>query len=180
MKGCIVLADGFEELEAIGTMALLIRSGIEMDLYSLGGETMLHGKHGLAIAELQNSATLDPTAYDCLLIAGGAQWKELDGSQSFASIITSFYRAGKLIAAICAAPTILGRMGLLKGKRYTCFTSMNDDFGGTYINTYVVQDGNFITARSAAASIDFAFAIIAYLQGDEQKKRIQKQIYYDR
>ena len=84
----------------------------------------------------------------------------------------------KMVASICAAPTILGHMGYLKGKNYTCFTSMDEDFGGTYIDAYVAKDGNLITAKSAAASIDFAFAIIHYLQGEEQEKKIKEQIYY--
>ena len=66
----------------------------------------------------------------------------------------------------------------LKDKNYTCFTSMDEDFGGTYIDEYVVTDGNMITARSAAASIDFAFAIINYLQGEKQEEKIKNEIYY--
>ena len=87
-------------------------------------------------------------------------------------------KENKMVAAICAAPTILGHMGYLKDKNYTCFTSMNEDFGGTYVDTYVVKDGNIITARSAAASIDFGFMIIQYLQGEAQEKKIKEQIYY--
>ena len=66
----------------------------------------------------------------------------------------------KIVAAICAAPTIIGQLGLLKNRTYTCFVPMNKDFGGTFNNLPVVVDNNLITGRSSAASIDFAYAII--------------------
>ena len=71
-------------------------------------------------------------------------------------IINYFMQKDKIVCAICAAPTILGRLGYLKDKSYTCFTCMNEDFGGIYLDQPVVTDRNLITARSAAASIEFA------------------------
>ena len=71
-------------------------------------------------------------------------------------------------------------LGYLKGKNYTCFTSMNEDFGGTYCNSGVVTDGNLITAKSVAYSIDFAYAIIEKLMGTEILKKVYKQIYYEK
>ena len=67
---------------------------------------------------------------------------------------------------------------MLKNKKYTCFTSMNEAFGGEYVDTYVVKDGKIITARSAAASIDFAFKIMEVIKGKEVEEKIKKQIYY--
>ena len=103
---------------------------------------------------------------------------ELDKSEPFKKIIREFHDAGKYIAAICAAPTILGRMGLLKGRNYTCFTSMNADFGGTYVDQYVVTDGKLITGRSAAATVDFGIAVCEALQGTEKAEELKKAIYY--
>ena len=94
------------------------------------------------------------------------------------AILKTFMDADKVVAAICAAPTILGRQGYLKGKNYTCFTSMNEDFGGTYVDQYTVTDGNLITGRSAAAVIDFAFAIIEKLAGKEKAEAVKNEIYY--
>ena len=73
---------------------------------------------------------------------------------------------------------MLGHLGLLKGKNYTCFTSMNEDFGGTYHDQYVVTDGHLITGRSAAASIDMAFAIIEYVLGKEACEQVKRSVYY--
>lgn len=177
MKVCTLLSNGFEEVEAIGTIALLKRSGLDVDIYALQ-DTKARGKHDLELSNLIQLQDINVKDYDALLLPGGPHYQELEASPLVKDILTRFMNEKKLVASICAAPTILGHMGYLKGKNYTCFTSMNEDFGGTYIDQYVVHDGNLITARSAAASIDFAFEIISYLQGKNQEEKIKKQIYY--
>ena len=96
----------------------------------------------------------------------------------YVALIKQFIEAGKLVAAICASPTLLGHAGYLKGKNYTCFTSMNEDFGGIYHEDYAVTDGNIITGKSAAATFDFAFAILEKLAGKETVEKVKKEIYY--
>ena len=177
MKICTILSNGFEEVEAIGTIALLKRSGLEVDIYALN-DTKANGKHQLTLSNLILLDNVNTNEYDALLIPGGPHYAELEANTKVKDIITDFMNEKKLVCGICAAPTILGHMGYLKGKNYTCFTSMDEDFGGTYIDEYVVTDGNIITARSAAASIDFAFAIINYLQGEKQEEKIKNEIYY--
>ena len=177
MKICTILSNGFEEVEAIGTIALLKRSGLEVDIYALN-DTKANGKHQLTLSNLILLDNVNTSEYDALLIPGGPHYAELEANTKVKDIITDFMNEKKLVCGICAAPTILGHMGYLKGKNYTCFTSMDEDFGGTYIDKYVVTDGNMITARSAAASIDFAFAIINYLQGKKQEEKIKNEIYY--
>lgn len=177
MKICTILSNGFEEVEAIGTIALLKRSGLEVDIYALNN-TKACGKHHLVISDLIKLESVNTSEYDALLLPGGPHYAELEANPKVKEIIIDFMNKEKLVCGICAAPTILGHMGYLKDKNYTCFTSMNEDFGGTYIDQYVVTDGNIITARSAAASIDFAFAIIHYLQGEKQEEKIKNEIYY--
>ena len=177
MKICTILSNGFEEVEAIGTIALLKRSGLEVDIYAIN-DTKASGKHHLVLSDLIQLDTVNTNDYDALLLPGGPHYAELEANTKVKEIITKFMNEKKLVCGICAAPTILGHMGYLKDKNYTCFTSMDEDFGGTYIDQYVVTDGNIITARSAAASIDFAFAIINYLQGKEQEEKIKNEIYY--
>lgn len=86
----------------------------------------------------------------------------------------------KIVSAICAAPTIIGMLGYLKERNYTCFTAMNDDFGGNYIETGVVVDGNLITARSVAYAIDFGYAIIEKMMGLEKLNEVLEKIYYEK
>ncbi|MFA6755670.1 MAG: DJ-1/PfpI family protein [Bacilli bacterium] len=177
MKLLMILTNEFEEIEALGTIALLRRANCEVDIYSLHGESLI-GRYDISINELHLMNELNINDYGGLIIAGGPQYKELELDKKFIDIVIDFYRKKKYICAICAGPTILGHLGILKDKKYTCFTSMNEEFGGTYIDQYVVVDKNIITARSAAATIDFAFAIIKTIYGEELEAKIKKQIYY--
>lgn len=179
MKVLTIMSNGFEELEAVGTIALLRRSGLEVDIASLHGNEAT-GRFDITVSKTQSLKDVDYTTYDMLFLPGGPHWRELEDSKEVTTIIDYFMKNDKYVAAICAAPTILGRLGYLKNKYYTCFTSMNEDFGGTYVDTYTAIDGKIITGRSAAAVIDFGFLIIKTLQGDAQEQKIKAEIYYDK
>ena len=177
MKVLCILTDGFEELEAIGTIALLRRANITIDVCAIDA-TEATGRFAITTSNLCNLNDIDVQDYDALFLPGGPHYQKLEANQQVLDIITSFMNENKLISAICAAPTILGHLGYLKGKNYTCFTSMNEDFGGTYIDEYAVCDGQIITGRSAAAVIDFAFLIIEKITGKAKADEVKKAIYY--
>ncbi len=177
MKFLCILTNGFEDIEAVGTIAILRRAGVNIDVYSLHG-TSAKGRYNINLTDLKNLDELNLDDYGALFIAGGPEYVELENSTLFINIVKDFYHKNKYIAAICAGPTILGHLGFLKNKKYTCFTSMNEDFGGTYIDDYCVADDKIITGKSAAAVIDFAFLIIKTVFGEELEQRIKKQIYY--
>lgn len=176
-KVLCIMSEQFEELEAVGTIALLRRSGIEVTVCSLH-EHKACGRFQITLSELFNINEVDINEYDALFLPGGPHYKELQENETVQHIITAFHAQEKYICAICAAPTILGHLGLLKNRRYTCFTSMNEDFGGTYVDKYTAVDGNIITGRSAAAVIDFAFVIIEKLLGKEKAEEVKNAIYY--
>lgn len=173
---CIV-TDGFEELEAVGTVALLRRAGVAIDVFAVDNEKA-SGRFDLTLCNLKNlkDAVLDD--YNMLFIPGGPHYQKLESNPEVLAVIADFFKKDKLVSAICAGPTILGRQGYLKGKNYTCFTAMNEDFGGTYVDQYTVTDGNLITGRSAAAVIDFAFAVLEKLEGKEKTDEVKASIYY--
>lgn len=177
MKVLCILTDDFEELEAIGTIALLRRANITIDVYAIDATTAT-GRFNLSISNINNLQDVEIRQYDALFLPGGPHYATLEQNQHVMHILDHFYTQQKLIAAICAAPTILGRAGYLKGKHYTCFTSMNEDFGGTYVDTYTVSDQNLITGRSAAAVIDFSFAFMEALEGKQKANEIKASIYY--
>lgn len=177
MKVCMVITDGFEEIEAVGTFAILRRGGLDVDVYSLSDQDAA-GRFGLTCAKLHPFSKLNPDEYGVLVIPGGPQYKALEASPAVQKLIKQFMDEGKIVAAICAGPTILGRAGYLKGRNYTCFTAMNEDFGGTYKEDYAVSDGNVITGKSAAATIDFAFAVLEAAAGKETADKTKKEIYY--
>ncbi len=177
MKALMVVTDGFEEIEAIGTLALLRRAKIDVTFASLYGDKAT-GRYGVTSSHMVPLKTLDPLSFDCLIIPGGPEYIAEENDPNFLDMVRRCHSKGMIIGAICAGPTILGHLGLLKGKRYTCFTSMDEDFGGTYVDEYAVRDGNLITGRSAAASIDFAFLLIEALASKEIADQVKASIYY--
>lgn len=177
MKICMIVTDGFEEIEAVGTYAILRRGGLDVDVYSLLDKDAT-GRFGLTVTNLRPFSQLNAEEYGALVIPGGPEYKALEASQEVQATIKKFIDDGKLVAAICAGPTILGRAGYLKGKKYTCFTAMNEDFGGEYQDAYAVRDGNIITGKSAAATIDFGFLILEAAAGQETADKTKKEIYY--
>ncbi len=178
MKALALIFEGFEELEAVAPFALLRRAKIDLTIASISNTTT--GSHNISLTNLTPVNEVDYTIYDCLILPGGSHYKYLRTSSLVHKIIKHFMENKKIVAAICAAPTILGMLGYLKNKNYTCFTSMNEDFKGTYLNQGVVEDGNLITAKSVAYAIDFGYAIIRKLLGEESLAALWKQIYYEK
>ncbi len=177
MKILMVVTDGFEDIEAVGTLAILRRAQLDVTFAAIDNTHAL-GRYGVNITDLVNLKDVNIDEYDMLIIPGGPEYIAEEKNPEFLKMVLNFASHGKYIAAICAGPTILGHLGLLKGKKYTCFTSMNEDFGGTYVDQYAVVDGEFITGRSAAAVIDFGFAIVETLCGKEYAQKVKDSIYY--
>ncbi|MCR4698034.1 MAG: DJ-1/PfpI family protein [Bacilli bacterium] len=177
MKILMVVTDGFEDIEAVGTLAILRRAQLDVTFAAIDNTHAL-GRYGVNITDLVNLKDVNIDEYDMLIIPGGPEYIAEEKNPEFLKMVLNFASHGKYIAAICAGPTILGHLGLLKGKKYTCFTSMNEDFGGTYVDQYAVVDGKFITGRSAAAVIDFGFAIVETLCGKEYAQKVKDSIYY--
>ena len=176
-KVAVLFANGFEELEAVGTYAILRRGGLDTDVYALDGQNST-GRFGLTCGPLHSFANLNASQYDALVLPGGPGYELLEKNERVQQLITHFITKGKVVAAICASPTILGRAGYLKGKTYTCFTPMNEDFGGTFTGEYVAVDDNLITGQSAAATVDFGLAIIEKLLGPEKADQVKKSVFY--
>ena len=177
MKVCMLITDGFEELEAVGTFAILRRGGVDVDVFSLLDKDAT-GRFGLTCTNLKPFSALAMADYQALILPGGPEYKAIEASADVQALIRAFFEADKFVCAICAGPTILGRAGYLKGRDYTCYTAMDADFGGTYHDHYVVRDGKLITGRSAAASIDFGLAVLEAVAGREAAERTKADIYY--
>lgn len=177
MKACMIITDGFEEAETLCPFDMLVRGGVGVDIYSLLDQDA-KGRSGAVLTDLKPFSTFDDQGYDALILPGGPEWQAIEASSKVQDVIRTFMNSNRYVCAICAAPTILGRAGYLKGKNYTCFGSMDDDFGGIHHDRYVVQDGKLITASSAAASIDFGLTILAALQGDSASQEVKDGIYY--
>ena len=174
MRGLILLADGFEDTEALTTRDVLIRSGLEIVTSSLGANRQVVSSFGITLlSDISFGQIGDPFQYDFLILPGGGRGTQnLKNHAGVKSLVTTFYENNKLICAICAAPSILGQLGFLRGINYTCFAGFDKGIEGNFTANEVEVDGNIITARSMHYSVDFALAIIEKLQGKEQKEKV--------
>ena len=177
MKVLALIFNGFEEEEAVAPFALLRRANIDLTIAS--NNTSVVGSHNITLSNIALLENIDYTQYDALLLPGGSHYKFLQQSKDVHNIIKHFIESDKYVFAICASPTILGELGYLENKKYTCFTSMNNDFKGFYTDKGVEKDGKIITAKSVAYSIEFAYEIIKTLLGENKLKEIHQKIYYN-
>lgn len=178
MKGMMIFADGFEAVEGIATVDVLRRAGLSLDLISMNVTKEVMSSSQVMMTMDMTIDSVDYTSYDFLILPGGpAVFQVLDGSYLIAKIISWFCNHKKLVCAICAAPSLLGKLGYLREKHYTVFPGCGDKIvHGTLSDDPVVVDGNIITARSMYYTCDFALKIISSLLGDEQACQIKKQI----
>ncbi len=181
MKGMILLANGFEDMEMITTLDLLRRANIEVYTFAVKDEKRVLSQSKVYYESDYLLKDAYFAEFDFLVIPGGkAVFNDLQ-SDAVDKVIMDFVERNKLVASICAAPTLLGKLGLLENKNFTCFPSLeNDVVGGIYMKqSKVEQAGKFITSRSAGTAIEFALKIIENLKGIDESIRIQNIIYYN-
>lgn len=178
MKGLMILANGFEDVEAIATMDVLKRAHVNLTVANLhkSNEVVSSSNNRLVIET--NLKDLDYTQYDFLVLPGGkAVFNELDKSKLVDEIVRHFCDNKKLVCAICAAPLLIGKHGYFKYLEYTCFPGCNEVISeGTLSDKPVVVNENFITARSMYYTCDFALEIVSKVKGYERAIEIGKQI----
>ena len=157
----LFLATGFEEIEALATLDILRRFGLEVCTVSVTGTRLIHGAHGIPVMADTLFRRLDIDSSDCLIFPGGMPGaKNLLVCDALRRCLIAHHNKEKLIAAICAAPIILGKAGILKGKNATCYPGFEGYLEGANCkNSLVEVDGNIITAKGPGATIEFAFAI---------------------
>lgn len=178
MNCLAILVNGFEDSEAITTIDVLRRAKIEVDAVTVYPDKNVKSAHGFKVEANKTLKEIDYTSYDILLLPGGpAVFKELHQLEIISLIILDYAKKNKIIASICAAPSLVGKLGLFEGKKYTCFPGCDTPITkGTNTGKEVVVDGNYITARSMYYSADFAIAIIEKALGSAKAKEIKNQI----
>ncbi|MDR0536041.1 MAG: DJ-1/PfpI family protein [Puniceicoccales bacterium] len=174
----LLLANGFEELEAVAPIDILRRAGVSVNIASVDGAPLVRGRCGLAIqadGPVPDLATL-PQGYDLLVLPGGPAVPALRKQPVIIEIIRKFAAAGLPIGAICAAPLLLKDAGLLDGRRHTAHDSVWDELPGAIGGERVVQDGNLITSRGAGTAVDFALALVARITSSASSGQVAKDI----
>lgn len=179
-KTAMLFANGFEEVEALTVVDLLRRAEIVCDIVALDGASEVTGSHGIAVRADKAFDAVSVDGYDALLLPGGQPGTtNLGNDERVLALLREFNCAGKLTAAICAAPTVLAKAGLLDGKRATCYPGLEDKLtGATPSAESVVEDGTVITSRGVGTAIPFALVLVAYLESLERADALAKAIVY--
>ena len=182
MRGLIILANGFEDAEAIITIDLLRRAHLELDLVSMNKEKVVKTARGIYMNADKTIHEINLNHYDYLIIPGGkAVFDYHLKSEMTKSIVDFFMKKQALVACICAAPMILGSLGYLKGLKYTCFPGCeNASFGGVYTNSEVEVVGNIITSKAMGTTFAFGRAIISYLLDEAKANQVINDVYYQK
>ena len=163
----VFLADGFEEAEALVTVDILRRAGRKVTCVGVDKKEII-GAHGIKITADIKTGEFAPVEFEGVVLPGGMPGtRNLMANATVCNAAKTAFKKGKLVAAICAAPAVLGNLGILKGKAATCYPGFEDQLlGARYVNAPTVTDGNVITARGAGAAFDFGFAIVDFLEGN--------------
>ncbi len=173
-----LLFPGFEEIETIAPVDLLRRAGATVVLASLTGEPLVPGRGRITV---QADAALSAVAnepFDLLLLPGGPGVKAVRAEGRAAALARRFVEAGRPVAAICAAPTVLADAGLLAGRRYTAHFSVHDELPAARADEPVVEDGPLITSRGAGTALAFGLALVRRLFDDARTREVARTIMY--
>lgn len=180
MKIYMFLAEGFEEVEAIAPLDILRRAGLDVITVGIGGVAVT-GAHGITVmADIDESEAEDTP--DAVILPGGMPGTlNLDASKTVESLTLSTSAAGGYVCAICAAPRVLGRLGLLCGKRFTCYPGTEELVkNGIHTDERVTVDGKIITAKGMGCGVELGLALVALFCGKEKSEELRISTISDR
>lgn len=161
----LFLDNGFEEIEAVTTIDLLRRAGVSLTTVSMTGIEPVHGAHGIIVHADRLFDEVDFADAEMLILPGGGVM--LGEHENLCKLLKQHNAQDKQIAAICAAPAVLGKLGILEGKQATCYPGFEPALGESYVGGLVVESKNIITAKGPGLSSDFAFCLIEKLKSPE-------------
>lgn len=176
-RAYILLADGFEAVEAIAPIDVMNRAGVDVVRVAVGGSLDVTSSHNLVTLRcdvlLEDADFLDGEAL--ILPGGNPGYLNLRSSEGVHRVVDDYYSWGKVVAAICGAPTVLSAAGVARGRRVTCHSSVISEMEGyDYVGGSVVEDGNLITAAGAGVSVEFALAVARRLVDDDTLARTRR------
>lgn len=176
----IFFAEGYEEIEALTVVDILRRAGFETDMISINGNRQVTGSHAMTVQMDKLLEEVDFDALDMIVLPGGMPGtRNLEACERLMRQVDIFYETGRQLAAICAAPSILGHRGMLKGRKACAFPDFESHLEGAEVTRAPAQtDGNIITGRGMGCAIDFALAIVEKLKDKEQAATLADKIIY--
>lgn len=173
-KAIVFLAEGFEEMEATGTVDILRRGGVNALTASITEDLNVTGAHGMKFIADTTLSALDLSGIDALILPGGLPGStNLNECVPLKEALLNQYREGKIVAAICAAPLVLGGLGLLKGKKATCYPGFETKMIGAEATGNATEtDGNVITGKGPGLVFQFGLALVAALRGEATAEEV--------
>ena len=172
---CVLVADGSEEMEVVITVDVLRRAGIGVFLAGVGEETrMVTTSRGVRIAPDGAWDPAEAPRFDALVIPGGIGGTQaMRQDESVKQAVREFMLAGKLVASLCAGPTVLQEAGVLAGRTYTSHPNSREELtAGTWVDRSVVRDGNLVTSQAPGTAFAFALALIEILDSPEMARKV--------
>ena len=171
----VFLATGFEDIEALAPVDIMRRAGLPVETVSVTGAEIVESAHAVGIKADRLLADIDFGKADMIVLPS----TNLDACTPLTKAIASHFAAGKPIAAICAAPLVFGHLGILKGKKATCYPGVEGELAGaTYTAAIVEQDGNIITGKGPAAAFEFGYTIVDYFKGAGASNALRQGMIY--
>ncbi len=172
----IHLAEGFEEVEAVTVTDLLRRAGVDVMMVSVTGKRLVKGAHGIGVEADLLYEEADYESAAMLVLPGGMPGTlHLQEHEGLAGKLSEFAGQGKWVAAICAAPMVLGELGLLAGKRATIYPGMEEHLkGAEHCEDAVVSDGNLITSKGPGTAMEFGLRLIEKLRSREASEAVRR------
>ena len=177
----IHLAEGFEEVEALTIADVLRRAGIDAKLVSMTGSRMVRGTHGVNVVADLLFKEADYDACEMIVLPGGLPGADnLGAHEGLTEKIVSFAKAGRKVAAICAAPMVFGDCGILEGKKATIYPGMEDRLAGAEATgEHVTVCGNIITGMGPALAMEFALALAEELKGKAVRDEVAAGLLFE-
>jgi 4-methyl-5(b-hydroxyethyl)-thiazole monophosphate biosynthesis len=171
-----ILAEGFEEIEAVTPIDVLRRAGVSVTIAALADSIHATGRSGLTMHADTQLAAVAARDFDCIFLPGGPGTKRLRADPRVGELLRRQNAAGRWIAALCAAPTVLNDAGLLQGRRYTAHFSVADELPAILAAERTVADGNLLTSRGAGTALDFGLLLIEKLISPEKAREVAASI----
>lgn len=177
-KALILMAEGFEEIELTSIVDILRRGGVTVTIAGLK-DGLITGSRGM---KMQPDVTLDgiKEIYDMIILPGGSPgYVNLGNDRRVFELVNRYYADKKMVAAICAAPSVLAKASILAGKKATIFKGMENELkNAVYVDKTVVEDGNILTSQGPGTAMEFAIALLKRLAGEKKAIEVQEKLLY--
>ena len=175
----LLLADGFEEVEALCPLDVLRRAGLEVTTVGIGKDT-IRGAHGITVQADIPDVMYRDSSPDMIILPGGMPGSSnLDASKTVDAALRAASRKGAFLCAICAAPMVLGKRGYLNGRNAVCYPGFEQDLEGAVVSETetVVRDGNIITAKGMGVALEFGLELVRALKDGETAEQIRRSVF---